>query len=368
MNRLVICDPDRDYGSRLAGYLRRSECGYEVLLYWDPAGFVNDMAGVAVSLLLIQEDFLDAVRQMSDGNIAGDVITADRRYILVESREKLKVSSEAIYKYQSAAGIIAAIGDDIEASHRIVNEAQRDMGVEFIGIYSPVNHSLKTTFAMTLGKIMSEERQVLYINMEGYNGLSDLLDIRSELSLQDLIYEYSLNPEGLSAFLPKYMIRADGLNILIPLRSPFELQEIEPALWLSFLGDIAAAGRFGSIILDISDAARGFMEIMRVCSVIYMPLRKDNISRAKLKDFEYSLSKYPGGEDIRSKIKRLRFPYFEDIDGSFFSSVHGKLGRYIRREICGGSGYTEISLNSSVTGNGMQGHSGYTMAGYAGAG
>ena len=188
---------------------------------------------------------------------------------------------------------------------------------------------------MTLGQILAEDQKVLYINLEGYSGLFEMLDIRTEGSLLDLMYEYSLNPGDLFNFICKYTVRMDELNILIPARSPFELQEVDPSLWMSFLSDLTSSGRFGAIILDISDAVRGALDLMNVCTSIYTPLRKDSFSLAKLKDFTDMLVKCPGGEELDSRIVKLRFPYFEDIDGSLSDLKHSRLSRYIRIEICG---------------------------------
>ena len=330
---LVICDSDGEYSRRLADYLRRNDCGMEVLVYTDPEAFITDMEGRSISLLLISEGFLEKVDSYARDCGTEINIDAGRRYILLEERDTV-AGEDCIYKYQSAAVIIGLIGDDIEAKHRIVRDAGRQAGMKLIGVYSPVSHTLKTTFAMTLGQIMAEEGEVLYINLEGYNGLTELLDIRSEYSMQDLIYEYSVNPLALENLLPGYTVKADGLNVLIPVRSPYELQETDPSLWISFISSLTSLRRYDSVILDLSDSVRGIPELLNVCTRVYMPVRNDGFSLAKLKDFDEVLLRYPGHEVISSKLIRLKFPYFEDIDGTLNRLKTGKLGRYIRSEIC----------------------------------
>ena len=329
---LVICDCDREYSRRLADYLRRSECGYEVLVYTDVETFISDMEGRSVSLLLIEESFMDALSSHIIESGREINIEASRRYILLEDREGMD-RTNTIYKYQSAAAIVGKIGEDIEAKHRIVNDAQRQTGVKLTGVYSPVNHTLKTTFAMTLGQIMAESGQVLYINLEGYNGLYELLDIRSDRNMQDLLYEYSIDPSGLENLLPGYIVRVDGLNVLIPVRSPYELQETDPGLWLSFISSLMSLGKYDAVILDLSDSVRGIPELLNVCTSVYMPVRNDAFSLAKLMDFDDVLLRYPDHEMICSKLIRLKFPYFDDIDGSLNRLKTGRLGRYIRSEI-----------------------------------
>lgn len=329
---LVVCDRDSDYCTALSEYIRRSDCSYEVILYTEPEKFCEDNIGRDISVLLIQEGFLREVQDILAAGGFEPEICSGRQYVLSESRE---TSSEqgCIYKYQSAACIMGAIGEDIEAVHRIVNEAERCQGMKLTAVYSPVGHTLKTTFAMTLGQMIAEHQSVLYINLEGYNGLTDMLDIKSEYSLTDLMYDYSLRPDELSGILAQYVMRFDELNVLIPARSPFELQEIEPSMWLSFISSLAGTGRYQTVILDISDAVRGVFELLNVCTGIYMPVRKDVIAVSKLKDFDYVLSRYPAAGSIKSKLLKLKFPYFDDIDGTQLNHKNSRLGRYIRQEI-----------------------------------
>lgn len=341
VRRLVICDRDKDYCAALAEYIRRSDCGYEVITYKDPMLFCTECAGAEISILLIQEEFLEkAVRIMTEeaglNEVSGSGISAGRQFVLTESREAA-MEPGRVYKYQSAACIVGIIGEDIEAAHRIVNDMERCEDLRLIGVYSPLSHTLKTTFSMTLGQIMAEEGPVLYINMEGYNGLTEILDIKSEYALADLFYEYSLHPEELSGMLARYTVRSGELNVLLPARSPFELQETETAMWLSLIGALAETGRFGAVILDISDSVRGVFDLLNVCTEIFMPVRKDGISMAKLKDFEYVLSRYPGAESIRNKLKRLKFPYFDDVESNMGGLKNSRLGRYIRQELIQGN-------------------------------
>lgn len=334
--RLVVCDRDRDYCAALSEYIRRSDCGYEVIMYTEPKAFCMECAGNGMSLLLIQEDFLaEAERIINEGGddcVDASGINAGRRFVLTESREAAS-GMDRIYKYQSAAVIISSVGEDIKAAYRIVNDMERCAGMRFTGIYSPLSHTLKTTFALTLGQILAEDREVLYVNMEGYNGLTGLMDIRSEYGLTDLIYDYSLHPKELSGMIAQYTVRISGLNVLMPARSPSELQEIDTSMWLSLLSALSETGKYAAVILDISDAVRGAMDLLNICTDIYMPVRTDAISMAKLKDFEYILSRYPGAEGIRNKLKRLKFPYFDDIGPDIGSLKNCRLGRYIRQEI-----------------------------------
>ena len=81
----------------------------------------------------------------------------------------------AVYKYQSAENILREIlyyyseqcGEDF-----CLTGTRRDNKV--IGVYSPVGGSGKTVFALTLGQVLAESKNVLYLNLEECSGLAEL--------------------------------------------------------------------------------------------------------------------------------------------------------------------------------------------------
>ncbi len=330
--RLIICDHDREYAGRLAEYIRRSECGYEVVLYTDPARFADEWDSNGIYRLLIQEGFLDKI--MGSESAAGQEIMAVPGCYVLTGNEDSRGEGK-IYKYQSASDILSAVGEELRVSHSMITEARRNEGCRMIGVYSPVSHTLKTTLAITLAQISGADKPTLYINTEGYSGLYELFDINTEYSLSDLVYEYSVHPEEIAGFISRYTVRVEDMNILLPARSSAELKEINPYMWISILNAIASTSLFSTIVMDISDEIQGVPEILNVCGQIYMPVRKDPVAMAKLRAFDEVLAGYPGGNEIRNRMIRLKFPYFDDIETTFGNLRHGKLARYIKQEIAG---------------------------------
>ena len=57
-----------------------------------------------------------------------------------------------------------------------------------LGVYSPVGRCLKTSFALTMGKLLAQEERVLYLNLEEFSGLSVLMKEEYKSDLSDLLY------------------------------------------------------------------------------------------------------------------------------------------------------------------------------------
>ena len=64
--RFIVCGSDRDYIGALTDYIRRNESGYEVVMYTDPEVFVKDNTDKEISLLMMDEEFMDKVCHLSE--------------------------------------------------------------------------------------------------------------------------------------------------------------------------------------------------------------------------------------------------------------------------------------------------------------
>ena len=95
-----------------------------------------------------------------------------------------------VYKYQSSAEIVrevmACYGEE-KTVFPMQNPALKRK-TELFGVYSPLGRCLKTSFAWTLGQILSEERSVLLISLEEYSGLEELMQKKFSCTLSDLLY------------------------------------------------------------------------------------------------------------------------------------------------------------------------------------
>ena len=327
--RLVICDLDEVYSMRLAEFLRMSECNYEIVVYTEPQRFLDVEGEYSAYVLLIDYEFEKCLVTIESEAILK--YNAKKIFHLISDRMDVCETDKAIYKYQSAVNIIQSIGEDIK-DHQLLS-SKRNSNKKLIGVYSPISHSLKTSFALTLGLILAEHNRVLYINLEGYNGLYRIIGGDIDLSIANLMYEFSLKSEALEEVIEKYVVKCSDLYYITPAKGPFELQEIEPALWISFLVKLMNLQVFDAVILDISDAIRGNLEILSACDEVYVPIRKDRVSLSKYNDFEDILKAYPDGEAILNRIKKIKFPYFKDMDGSMYDLKHTELGRYVRKMV-----------------------------------
>ncbi|MFT3982661.1 MAG: hypothetical protein QM697_02040 [Lachnospiraceae bacterium] len=327
-NQLVICDSEAGYAGKLADYLRGKETyGYEIRTFTNAAGFMEHEVQNAIGILLIEDRLYQGLlleNKLEQLEIKRVLLLTKDRQAGVEPKE------ETVYKYQPGYGIFCRLFKEQELMPALCGVQLRKSRATVTGVYSPVKRTLKTAFAITLGQLLSEREEVLYMDLEGCSGLLKLLSLQPEKNLTDLAYEFSINGH-LPAPLHPYIQMAEGLSVMAPAASISELQCVTEEEWLALLGAVAAESGYQSILLDIGDNVCGIMEILRLCDRIYMPCRSDHVSKAKLEAFTASMEKHVEAASFQEKIHRLEFPYFEDLGEGFMNLKYTGLGTYVRR-------------------------------------
>ena len=95
---------------------------------------------------------------------------------------------------------------------------------ELFGVYSPLGRCLKTSFAWTLGQILSEERSVLLISLEEYSGLEELMQKKFSCTLSDLLYYVRQKNPGVILKLNSMVQSVGQLDFVPPVQSPEDIR------------------------------------------------------------------------------------------------------------------------------------------------
>ena len=85
---------------------------------------------------------------------------------------------------------------------------------------------------------------------------------------------------------------------------------------------------------------KGALSILKVCDGIYMPIKEDAISQAKVEEFEEYLQA-AGQEKVLDRIRKLKLPYhstFGKRESYMEQLLWGELGDYVRHLLRGKSG------------------------------
>ena len=323
---LWIADPDDAYGKAFMEYVNLKESHlFQVRICTDREALIRALAGEEMEILLIAAEWYESCQALIHQKCT--VILSEGS--LVKEAE----GCHAVYKYQSVENILRELMyyySEQNTEGMYIEESRKDNRV--IGIFSPVSESNRTVFALTLGQILAESQNVLYLNMEECSGMGEYMG-ESHWNISDLIY--FLRQQNNAQFLYRLnsmVQKLDHLDYIPPCESYTDFHQIETEEWLELIRLIRARSSYDSVILDLGMAMGHETELLRQCDGIYVPVRQDMISRAKLAQWENAVQ-ILGGLDIVEKFQKLEIPENSEIPESrddLLMLPQQSFGMYIR--------------------------------------
>ena len=180
---MAVYDVDPFYADRFADFVNQKEkVPFTVMAFTTLERLKNYAMEHEIELLLINStvpkeeiDRLGAARVVTLAD--GETVPVDGQY-------------PSVYKYQATDNIMR----EVMACYCVgaIQPALTAIGNvgDIIGVYSPVNRCLKTSFALTAGQLLSRKSRVLYVNLEDCSGLEKLFGEEHKADLSDLLYFY----------------------------------------------------------------------------------------------------------------------------------------------------------------------------------
>lgn len=326
-NIFAVCDLEVEYAYHFMEYLNRKKTlPFEIRVFTSREKLCEFARDHPIELLLI-----------SDTAMCQEVEEQDIGQILILSGGVRAPGLErypSIYKYQSSAQVVrevmARYGEQHKADPVPVQVIKKE--TELIGIYSPVGRSMKTTFALTLGQILAKKKAVLYLNMEEYSGFEYLFEHVYEETLSDLLYYLRQGNPNFIIKLNSMTQTINNLDYLPPAASPADIPCTAYEEWVRLLQEIVDTSNYEAVILDIGDGVPQLFRLLDQCTRIYMPVRSDPMSQAKIQQFE-NLLRMSQGETVLEKIQKIRPPYHRTArkgQGYLDDLVWSELGDYVR--------------------------------------
>ena len=325
-NIFAVCDLEADYACRLMESIyERQGAAFEVQAFTSVKSLIAYAKEQHIELLLISSSAMcEELLRLSIGKI-----------MILSEGEKIKELSEypCIYKYQASDQLIAEVMNYYAVEKVPAPMAVMKKNVEVIGIYSPVGRTLKTSFALTYGQLLARERKVLYLNLEEYAGFEGLLGKEYQADLTDLLYFAGLGSGNLVYRLGSLTHQIGNLDYIPPAFCPDDLRSIRPPEWVELIQALVDYSAYDALILDVGPGVDGILDILTLCSRIYMPVREDGVSIAKLEQYEKVL-KRKNAQDILKKTRKMKLPFhmsFGSKKNYVEQLIWGELGDYVRQ-------------------------------------
>ncbi len=298
---LVVCDRDSRYANRLGENIsERKELALQVYMCTCIASMQQFLDGRNPDILLVDESFSQEERKE---------IQAARTFVLTnEEGKELGEHEKPVFKFQSADKILGIVFETYynETNNNILKTAKQTRN-RLLTVYSPIHRIGKTELALALGKEAAKTGRTLYLNLEEHPDVDGRFLRAEERNLSDLLYYMRLEEQNIAMRLASIVEKQEGLDVMPPMLNCADLKNAASEDWCFLLEQIMENCAYETIILDLGDSIQGEWELLSLSDKIYMPVLEDDISEAKLRQFEYNLKRL-GLEELLEKTHRFLAP------------------------------------------------------------
>ena len=316
MDKLAICGEEKEYVQRLSECIRGiCKNDMEVLLFTDSGAFAEFLKSNTVRICLALENFEIKSR---DG-IENLVLLTEEESS--EGKVCMYMSVDRIY---SEAMAMCASGKGSGGSVGRIGEK------EIIGIYTPIKRGFQTTFALTLGQILSGKKKVLYLNFESFSGFDALIGRISPNDLMDLLYFSECDDSNFAYRVDSLKERIGDLDFIAPTKAFVKFSLVTKAQWEKLIDTIVAKTDYETLILDLSENVNGLLDILKKCSLVYTITDTDRVATAKVAQYE-SMLRESSYSEILSKTENIRIPKLREIPGNYELLPHSEFADFVKR-------------------------------------
>ena len=309
-NIIAVCDNEANYCFRLDEYLRRNlKLPFRIVDFTneeDLKAFDEQQKRQTIALVVSQSVYEKVGDAGFDRLLVLEEPSKDGSYKMIEKADD-DVEIRSTPKFQSMDRIMQKLMDFcMDKPDTLSTKQRQDEKLTIYGIYSPVKRCGQTTFARTLGEILGRSSRTLYMNLEPF--ATDLgIHTAPGQNLQDLLYHFENDRQRLSLYLEKVCVKQGNLDIVPPATSFFTLKGIDKEEWTHLIQEIEKTGLYKYLVLDLSEIADGFTNILSMCDRIFTIRRSDNQSLGKLETYGKTI-RLSGNGHILDKSMVFDFP------------------------------------------------------------
>ncbi len=302
---------------------------------------------LTVDLVVGRESLKEYLANRGEGVVVDAVITDEESFydklyaecggrIMILTEEQLTAKQIAaiygddvmgIYRYQSVDNIYRQIMDGI-----VVKKKQNLASTDVIGIYSPINVAPRQNFALNMAKVLSEKYKVLYINLDVFSGLSEVLPERDSGGLSDALYYYRQGKEASATKIKSTINSLGGIDYIAPAKCVEDIECMSVEELVAVINCVTKCNDYEVLVLDIYSCRGDVYKLLDICSELYMPVKDDYVSAKKLEEWE-RFNCETGREDIVTGAIKVKLPEGElGISKDFWEKADsGGMYRYVKK-------------------------------------
>lgn len=288
-----VLDTEENYAVRMAtNFNTKKVFPYNMRAFSEMESYLECAKENEVVLLLVADNAYKELLNTSAGMI---IRLSDQSQSLESDDGMLRVG-----KYQAIDSIIRDVISLYESEGNLDGVLRGATKSKMICVYSPNGNCGKTTLALLLAHEKGKKHRVLYINLEEFSGLGEMLPERKG-NLSDALFYYHT---GIGNGMGKYLTvicQGDGFDYLPPTLCATDIPYLSSQMISDFVEQITSLGNYEYIIVDVGNLVKEPWKLLAKAEVVLMPLPDSPHREKRHMDFEKFLH-FSGMEQLLSRL------------------------------------------------------------------
>ncbi len=291
---LAIYDRETEYANRLMDYIKRKQKKLTVRVFTNPDSLGDYLEQNPVRILLINENLpLEEVKPDNIKNIC----------LLSEDNDPSKQEEyPVIYKYQSAEILMKELfshypPQELQGRSKISPEP----AAEIISVFSMDGDASRQVFAFSLANQYAALKRTLYVNLDIYPVLPELLGHKAEKGLTEFIYFLKQNHPNLMNKMNGIITKRNNLDYIEGVSFGPDLYELTTEDMNLWLNGIMLNTEYEIVIFDIGCYFQPIMDLLRNTGRLLLLSGGTTWEQVKYNNFLEQLN-WAGYEDVAEKI------------------------------------------------------------------
>lgn len=301
--RLGICLDDQEYEERLGKFLMNHYMEQlELFLFTDVKQLESSAKQLEVLLVSDNEKLLDECLHL-------DALKSVNMISLAEGNDHRNENNKIHFvdKYQDV--------------NRIVDEIMKQVGTEveevmqtgtiipqggIYAIYSLAANEYQLPFAVTTGAVFAEKRQVLFLDLQENSGLSQLMEERAQMGLEELLVMASVGKFSRKR-IQNCIGHIDKVEFVYPTPNSENICEMEKGIYRKLIHMLIQEMNYDIVVVNLGSRFSGFFEFLDKCDKIYLLTCKTGPGKWREEEF-YQEMEHQGYPRMKEKVQTMEIP------------------------------------------------------------
>jgi len=293
---LAIYDYETDYANHLMDFIKRKQkMIMQVRVFTNHKSLNEYLDHNQIHILLLGESI--PVEEVLHGKIKNICILSEG------NKDQDNIGYPVIYKFQSAEQVMQEIFSyyplEVQGGK---SKASAEHRIKIISIYSIAREAEQVVISLSLAQQYSINKKTLYINLDIFQALPELLGQNIEKNLSEFIYFLKQNHPNLISKMNCIITKMDKLDYIQGVTFGPDLYELTLDDMGQWIKELKKSTDYEVIIFDVGCFFEATLELFRESDQVLLILGENDWEQAKYHNFKGQLL-WAGYDDVLQKVK-----------------------------------------------------------------